>query len=127
MTAHVEIQAGAVAQEDIAAAAPGHHAAEEVARHLFRRQPPLPAESASDAVFSLDPEYPPVHIPKLRAARTGVIQAEAYAVSAWGGPCAAAGQARRLTAGTARQSRRANATGTGPATGSLWPGNLWAA
>jgi hypothetical protein len=34
----------------------------------------LPAEGASEAVFSLNSEYPPVHTPKVRASVTGVIQ-----------------------------------------------------
>src|ERR1035437_7083015 len=52
MTAHVEIEAGAVAQEDVTASPPGHHPPEQVARHLVGRQPPLPPESAGDAVLS---------------------------------------------------------------------------
>src|ERR1019366_651316 len=72
-SAHVEIEAGAVAQEDVTASPPGHHPPEQVARHLVGRQPPLPPESAGDAVLSLDPEYPPVHTSKLRASTTGVM------------------------------------------------------
>src|ERR1700730_613084 len=74
MAAHVEIEARAVAQEDVAASSPGHHAPEKVARYLVGRQAPLPAEGASEAVFSLNSEYPPVHTPKVRACMTGVIQ-----------------------------------------------------
>src|SRR5712691_8611020 len=73
MTAHIEIEAGAVAQEDVTAPPPGHHAPEQVARHLVGRQPLLPSEGAGDAVLSLDPEYPPVHISKLRASTASVM------------------------------------------------------
>src|SRR6185437_10288837 len=66
-TAHVEIEAAAVAQEDVAAPPPRHHTPEQVARYLIRRQSPLPAEATGEAVLSLDPEYPPVHVPNLRS------------------------------------------------------------
>src|SRR5580704_14133129 len=72
MAAYVEIKAGAVAQEDVAAPPPRHHAPEQVARHLVGREPPLPAKGTGDAVLSLDSEYPPVHTPNLDACTTGV-------------------------------------------------------
>src|SRR5579859_7236972 len=67
MAAHVQVQAGAVAEEHVAAAAPRYNAAEEVARHLIRRQPPLSPEGARNAVLVLEPEYSPVHVPRLRS------------------------------------------------------------
>src|SRR4051794_25175201 len=62
VAAHVEVQPRAVAQEDVAAAAPGHHLAEQVAGNLIRREASLPAERAGDAVLVLDPEDPAVHV-----------------------------------------------------------------
>src|SRR5680860_535924 len=61
----VEVEPGPVAEEDVAAAAPGHHLAKQVARNLVRREASLPAERAGDAVLVLDPEYPAVHVPTL--------------------------------------------------------------
>src|SRR6185437_11506226 len=76
-TAHVEIEAAAVAQEDVTAPPPRHNAPEQVARYLIRRQSPLPAEATGEAVLSLDPEYPPVHVPNLRSPRpAGLIAAD---------------------------------------------------
>ena len=61
VAADVEVEAGAVAQEDIAAAAPGDDAAEQVAGHLVGRQTALTLERARDAVLVLDAEDPPIH------------------------------------------------------------------
>ncbi len=63
--AHVEVQAGTVAQEHVAAAAPGDYAAEEVPGHLVRGQPALPAERTGDAVLVLQPENSAVHGPSI--------------------------------------------------------------
>src|SRR5207248_3329492 len=60
------------------AAPPRHHAPEQVARHLVRGQPPLPAERAGKAVFGLDPEYAPVHEPNLRSLAAGVMTPPPY-------------------------------------------------
>ena len=54
--ADVEIDPGSVAQEDVAAAAPGHDPAEQVAGHLVRGQPPGAAGRAGDAVLGLQPD-----------------------------------------------------------------------
>ena len=78
MAAHVEVEAGAVAEEDVAASPPGHHGPEQVARHLVGRQPPLSAKGARETVFSLHPEYAPVHLLKVRASPTGVIRGDAF-------------------------------------------------
>ena len=59
--ADVQVQPGAVAQEDVAGAPPGHDAAEEVAGDLVRGQATLTAERAGDAVFVFESEDPPVH------------------------------------------------------------------
>src|SRR5699024_1277416 len=64
--ADVEVQAGAVAEEDVAAAPPADDLAEQVARDLVGAQPPLALERARHAVLVLDPEDPPVHEPSLR-------------------------------------------------------------
>jgi hypothetical protein len=66
MAAHIEVEARPVPEEHVAAAAPGHHAPEQVARHLVGRQPPLPSEGAGNAVLVLKPEYSPIHTPRLR-------------------------------------------------------------
>ena len=49
--ADVEVEAGAVAQEDVAGAPPRHDPAEQVARYLVRRQPSLAAVRARNAVL----------------------------------------------------------------------------
>ena len=67
--ADVEVEAGTVAQEDVAGASPGHHPAEQVARHLVRRQPPLPPVGARDAVLGLEAEDSPFHDETLAVAR----------------------------------------------------------
>src|SRR6266511_4082736 len=59
--ADVEVQPGAVAQEHVRAAAPGHHPSEQVAGHLVRREPALAVERTGDAVLVLDAEDAPVH------------------------------------------------------------------
>ncbi len=66
VAADVEVEPGAVAQEDVAAAAPADDLAEQVARHLVGAQPALALERARDAVLVLDPEDPPVHAATLR-------------------------------------------------------------
>ncbi len=66
VAADVEVQARPVGQEDVAAAAPGHHAPEQVAGHLVRAEPALAVERARDAVLGLDPEDPAVHVPTVR-------------------------------------------------------------
>ena len=58
---HVEIDPRSVAQEDVAAPAPGHDPPEQVARHLVRGQPPGAARRAGDPVLGLQPVDPPVH------------------------------------------------------------------
>ena len=61
MRADVEVEAGAVGQEHVGAAAPRHDPAEEVARDLVGAEPALAAEGAGDAVLVLEPEDTPVH------------------------------------------------------------------
>ncbi len=58
----VEVDARSVAQEDIAAPAPGHHAAEEIARDFVGGEPPGAARRARDPVLGLQPVDPPVHV-----------------------------------------------------------------
>src|SRR3712207_6688758 len=65
VAAGVEVEPGAVAQEDVRAAAPGDHPPEQVARDLVRGEPALPLEGARDAVLGLDAEDPSVHDPRL--------------------------------------------------------------
>ena len=69
VAADVEVEPGAVAQEDVAAAAPADDLAEQVAGHLVGAQPALALERARDAVLVLDAEDPPVHTPTLRVER----------------------------------------------------------
>src|ERR1700722_7787316 len=61
MAAHVEVKPCAVAQEHVAAAAPGDHTAEEVPGYLVRGQPTAAAEGAGDPVLVLKPEDSSVH------------------------------------------------------------------
>src|SRR5207248_1783505 len=61
VAAHVEVETGAVLEEDIAAPAPGDHPSEQVPGDLVRAEPPLAAEGAGDPVLVLEPEDAPVH------------------------------------------------------------------
>src|SRR6185312_15439992 len=65
VAADVEVEAGAVAQEDVRAAPPGDHPPEQVAGDLVRGEPALALEGARDAVLGLDAEDPSVHEPRL--------------------------------------------------------------
>ena len=78
VAADVEVEPGAVAQEDVGRAAPADHLAEEVARDLVGAQPALALERARDAVLVLDPEDPAVHVPHPRSAdhAGGAVRAE---------------------------------------------------
>ena len=67
--AHVEVEPGSVGQEDVAAPAPRHHPAEEVAGHLVRAQAALAPEGAGDAVLVLQPEDPALHAENLPLGR----------------------------------------------------------
>ena len=59
--AHVEVEAGAVLEEDVAAAAPGDHPPEQVAGHLVRAETALTPERAGHSVLVLEPVDAPVH------------------------------------------------------------------
>ena len=61
MAADVEVQPGAVAQENVGAAAPGHHPPKQVAGHFVGRQPPVTVECAGDTEFGLDAHDSPLH------------------------------------------------------------------
>jgi hypothetical protein len=65
MGADVEVEPSTVAEEHVAAATPGDHLAKQVPGDLVRREAPLPAERAGDAVLVLDPEDAAVHEPSL--------------------------------------------------------------
>jgi hypothetical protein len=68
---HLQGQPRPVPEQHVAAPAPGHHAAEEVARYLIGGQPPLPTEGTGEAVHVLKPEDALVHIARLRTQRSG--------------------------------------------------------
>jgi len=61
VTSDVEVQAGAVLEEDVAAASSGDDPAEEIAGDLVGAEPALAAKGARHAVLVLEPEYPSVH------------------------------------------------------------------
>jgi hypothetical protein len=61
VAADVEVEPGAVAQEDVAAPTPADDLAEQVAGHLVRAETALALERARHAVLVLDAEDPPVH------------------------------------------------------------------
>ncbi|CFE52131.1 Uncharacterised protein [Mycobacterium tuberculosis] len=62
MTAHVEIQARTVTQEDVGAAAPGHHTAKQVAGHLVRGQPTVTVKCAGDTELGFDAHDSTLHV-----------------------------------------------------------------
>ena len=61
VAADVEVEAGAVLEEDVARPAPRHDPAEQVARDLVGAEPALAAQRARDAVLVLQPEDAPLH------------------------------------------------------------------
>ena len=76
VAADVEVEPGAVAQEDVARPAPADDLAEQVAGDLVGTQPALPLERARDAVLVLDAEDPPVHGAQPRRVVSGAGPAE---------------------------------------------------
>jgi hypothetical protein len=58
----VEVEPGAVLEEDVARPAPGHHAAEQIPRDFVRTQAALPAQRAGHAVLVLESEDAPFHV-----------------------------------------------------------------
>src|SRR5579862_6148240 len=58
----VEVQAGAVLEEDVGGPPPAHDAAEEVAGDLVGAQAALAAKGEGDAVLVLEPEDPALHV-----------------------------------------------------------------
>ena len=60
--AHIEVQAGAIGEKDVAAPPPRHHASEEIAGNFVGAEPALAAKSAGDPVLVLDPEYAALHV-----------------------------------------------------------------
>src|SRR5690606_23654068 len=69
--ADIQVQAGAVGEEHVAAAPPRHDPAEEVARDLVGAQAPLAPQGAGDAVLVLEPEDATIHARTLPAERAG--------------------------------------------------------
>ena len=61
VAADVEVEPGAVLEEDVARAAPRDHPPEEVPRDLVGAQPALATQRARDAVLVLEPEDPAFH------------------------------------------------------------------
>ena len=70
VAADVEVEAGAVLEEDVARAAPRDDPAEQVAGDLVGAQAALAAQRARDAVLVLEPEDPPLHTPRAYPARS---------------------------------------------------------
>ena len=95
VAADVEVEPGAVAEEDVAGAAPGDDLAEEVPRDLVGAQPALPLERARDAVLVLDPEDPAVHALSLDRAREksrGVVEPPRPSRGSWQVPAQVRGE-----------------------------------
>ena len=67
--ADVEVEAGAVLEEDVGAAAPADHATEEVAGDLVGAEPALAPQRARDAVLVLEAVDPPLHEREATAGR----------------------------------------------------------
>ena len=62
MEARVEIEAGAVLEEDIGVAGARDDLLEQVPRDIVGRQPPLAVQRAGEAVLVLEPEDAPLHL-----------------------------------------------------------------
>jgi hypothetical protein len=58
---HIEVEPGAVAQENVGTAAPRHHPPEQIAGDLVRRQATMAVERAGDTEFGLDAHDSPLH------------------------------------------------------------------
>src|ERR1700761_4499250 len=61
MAGHVQVQPRAVAEENIGAAAPGHHPTEQVAGHFVRAQASMTVKCAGDTEFGLDTHDSSLH------------------------------------------------------------------
>src|SRR5690606_36810385 len=61
VAADVQVEPGAVGQEDVARPPPRHDAPEQVPGHLVRAEPALPPQRAGDAVLVLQAEDAPIH------------------------------------------------------------------
>ena len=61
----IEVEARAVAEEDVARAPPRDDPPEQIARDLVGSEPALALRRAGDAVLVLDPEDPPLYAPTL--------------------------------------------------------------
>ena len=86
VAADVEVEPGPVRKEDVAAATPRHHPAEEVSGDFVRTQSPLTAQGARDAVFVLDAEDPSLHVANLTSSSTmGAVGAGGWSLSSAGG------------------------------------------
>ena len=57
----IQVEPGAVLEEDVGASPPGDHPTEQVTGHFVGRQTTLPAECASHSVLVLHPEDPAFH------------------------------------------------------------------
>ena len=79
VAADVEVEPRPVRKEDVAAATPRHHPAEEVSGDFVGTQAPLAAQGAGDAVFVLDTEDPSLHAANL----TSSSALGAVGVSGW--------------------------------------------
>ena len=87
VAADVQVEPRAVAEEHVGAAAPRHHTAEQIARHLVGAQPPMPMKGAGHTEFGLDAHDPPLHLIEL----TGWFRLAAHQPRRCAGfwPCAA--------------------------------------
>src|SRR5690606_5523603 len=65
VAADVEVEPGAVLQEDVGGPPPGHDPAEQVPSHLVGAQAALATESAGDPVLVLQAEDPAFHVASL--------------------------------------------------------------
>src|SRR5262249_38674598 len=118
--ADIQIEPGAVAQEDVAGPTPGDDPAEQVPGYLIRRQPPLAAVRAGDSVLGLKPEDAPVHEQTLAAASLTSSLGGAAIRCSPGTLCNPAAARRRAPA-PAKGRRRPARTATAAPPAIRWP------
>jgi len=69
VAAHIEVQPGAVAEENVRAAAPGNHAPEQVAGYFVGRQASVSVEGAGDTEFGFNAHDSTLHNSSVLAER----------------------------------------------------------
>ena len=103
VAADVEVEPGAVLEEHVARATPGHDPPEQIARDLVGAQTPLPAKRAGDPVLVLETEDSTLHTRSVLALGWLLGPVRRTAVGSCGGAHAAIDLGQRVVLGARAQ------------------------